>query len=142
LELNFNDNWELIIPVLDTDHKTLVGIKDNNDNSSLTIKITEDIPKEQLSDDTYFDAVQEQMLNANSENKLLTRDKMVFKKTKFNRMIFFMKTKFGEIIHTVYVHRNGEKIIGIQFSYPQNMILNPTEKVPTKIEKLLNDLKI
>ena len=142
LELNFDNRWELIIPNLDTENKTLVGIKDNTDNSSLTVKITDDIPKEQLSDDYYFDAIQKQMINANPENKLLVRDKIEFKESEYNRFIFSMKTKFGKMIHTIYTDRNGNKVIGIQFSYPEGLIENPIDKVPTKIEKILIDLKL
>lgn len=141
LQLNFTNKWELIHPILDTDKKTLVGVKDNNDNSSFIIKITEDVSKELLSDDNYLDIVQEQMLSTNSENKLLIRDKIVFNKTEFNRMIFFMKTKFGKVIHTVYTHRNGDKIIGIQFSYPEALNENPIENTPAKIDTLLKGVK-
>ena len=142
LELNFNDKWELILPNLDTDNKTLVGIKDNSDNSSLTVKITDDIPKEQLSNEYYFGAIKEQMLNANSENLLVAEDKIEFNGTEYHRLIFFMTTKFGEMTHTVYTHRNGKKVIGIQYTYPKNLIENPTEKIPLKIEEVLNGMKL
>ncbi len=142
LELTFNDKWELIIPNLDTDNKTLVGIKDNSDNSALTVKITDDVPKAQLSDEYYFEAIKEQMLNANSENELVTEDKIDFKGTEYHRLIFSMKTKFGEMTHTIYTHRNGEKLVGIQFTYPKNLTEKPIVKIPLKIEEILNGMKI
>ena len=142
LELNFNDKWELIIPNIDTNNKTLVGIKDNLDDSSLTVKITEDVPKEQFSDALYFSNIIDQMLNVNSKNKLLLEDNIEFKKTEYHRMIFFMKTKYGEMIQTVYTCRNGEKAIGIQFTYPKNLTDNPAEVIPPKINKVLNEMKI
>ncbi len=142
LELNFSDNWELIIPTLDTYKKTLVGIKDNNDNSSLTVKITDDVSKDQLTDEFYFDAIKEQMLNANSDNKFVIEGKVVFKGIEFHRLIFFMATKFEEMTHTIYTHRNGEKMIGIQFSYPKSLTENPTGSIPMKIEELLTGMKI
>ena len=141
LELHFDNKWELIIPNLDTESKTMVGVKDHTDNSSFVIKITDDVPKEQLSDEDYLDAIQEQMINASLENKLLVRDKIEFKEAEYNRLIFSMKTKFGKMIHTVYTHRNGSKVIGIQFSYPEGLIENPSKDLPYKIERILVDLK-
>ena len=142
LELNFNDRWELIIPNLDTENKTIVGIKDNKDNSSFTVKITNDVPVEQVPDEYYFSAIKEQMLNANSKNELVIEDKIDFKGTIYHRMIFFMTTKFGDVTHTIYTHRNGEKVIGIQFTYPRELVKKPNEMIPSKIDKLLEGMEI
>lgn len=78
----------------------------------------------------------------NLENKLLVRDKIEFKEAEYNRLIFSMKTKFGKMIHTVYTHRNSTKVIGIQFSYPEGLIENPSKDLPYKIERILVDLKL
>lgn len=138
LELVFNNQWKLIKPFVDNNNKILVGLTDQTDHSSLTVKITKDLPKDQVSDELYFGAIKEQMLNANSKNELITEDIIEFKETQFQRLIFSMVTKFGEMTHTVYTHRNGEKVIGIQFTYPKK----PIEKIPPKIEKLLSVMKI
>jgi len=142
LELVFNNQWKLIKPYVDSNEKVLVGLTDPTDHSSLTVKITEDLPKETVSDERYFGAIKEQMLNANSENQLVEENKIEFKGIEYHRLIFFMTTKFGEMTHTVYTHRNGEKAIGIQFTYPKNLTEKPTEKIPSKISKLLNEMKI
>jgi hypothetical protein len=82
------------------------------------------------------------MLNANSKNKLVTEDELEFKGNQYHRLIFFMTTKFGEMTHTVYTHRNGEKVFGIQFSYPKKLTKEPAEELPMKIEELLEGMKI
>ena len=137
LELNFNDTWELIIPNIDIETQTLVGIKDNSDNSSFTVKITDDLPKDQVPDEYYFTAIREQMLMENPKNELVAEDTVELKGVEYHRMIFYMTTKFGEMTHTIYTHRNGEKVNGIQFTYPKSLVKSPTEIVPLKIEKLL-----
>ena len=53
-----------------------------------------------------------------------------------------METDFGDKIHTVYTYRNGKKVIVINFSYPNNLVENPTKKIPLKIEEIINRIKI
>ena len=140
LQVAFNSQWKIMPLFLDTDDKILIGLKDESDHSSIVIKITLDYSKEQLSDEQYFDAVKKQMLKANAENKLLFEDEIEFKKLKFKRLIFSMKTKFGRLIQTIYIHRNGKKMTGIQFAYPEKLKEKSIDKIPTKIEKVLSDL--
>ncbi len=109
LELVFNNQWKLIKPYLDEDEKVIVGLADQTDHSSFTVKITEDYPKAIVSDERYFNAIKEQMLNANSRNKLIEEGEVKFKEGYYYRLIFFMITKFGEMTHTVYTKRDGEK---------------------------------
>ena len=100
------------------------------------------MPKDRLSDLDYYDSIEQQMLNAHSSNTLLLKDNIVFKEREFKRMIFSMNTEFGEMIHSIYAHRDGQKITGIQFTYPRNLTDNPTKNVPTKMQVLLDGLKL
>ena len=144
LELNFNENWEIIKPDIDSEDEILIGIIDKRDNSSLTVKISEDVSKEILSDESYYNFTKMQMLSENNRNELITEDEIEFKGAKFHRMILLMKTKYGKMIHTVYIHRNEEKkkITGIQFSYPEKLVDNPIEIIPLKLKEILNNMKL
>jgi hypothetical protein len=143
LELTFESNqWEIITPFLDTENKIIIGLIDKTDHSSIVVKITQDVPKEQLSDEQYNIAIKEQMLQVNAENKLINDDKINFKGLIYKRLVFFMKTKYGDFVQTIYIHRNGEKIIGIQSSYPKNLVKKLNEGLPSKIEKVLKEMKI
>ena len=142
LELNFNSNWKFIEPHIDSEEKTLVGLTDPIDHSSITVKITEDLPKEQISDEYYFSVIKDQMLNANSNNKLVYENEIEFKGIKFHRFVFNMHTKFGELTQTLYIHRNGKKMTSIQFGCPKTLVDNSNEYMHTKIENILNDLKL
>lgn len=141
LQLTFDSHWQQINPHLDSENKTLFGIIDKTDHSSVVVKITRDVPKDQLSDEEYEEAVKVQMLKGNSENKLLIHDKIIFKGIQFNRQIFFMKIKYGQFVSTDYVYRNGTIMIGIQFSYPVSEVKKYENDIPAKIEKILSDMK-
>lgn len=142
IELYYGENWELIIPTIDFDQNTLVGIKDISDNSSFIVKITNDVSKKQISDKYYISAIREQMLNENPNNKFIDEDTINLKGIEFHRMIFFMSTKHGKITHTIYIHRNGKKMIGIQFTYPKYLTENPMKSIPSKIEDILKRMII
>jgi hypothetical protein len=59
LELVFDDQWKLIQTNVDDQEKVLVGLVDQADHSSFTVKITRDVPKDQLSDELYFESIKE-----------------------------------------------------------------------------------
>ncbi len=107
LQLKFDDNWQIIKPYVDSQKKNLFGIINKKDNSSVVVKITNDVRKEHLSDLVYEDAIKDQMLKGNNENKLLVHDKIDFKGLKFTRLTFLMKIKFGYFVSIGYTHRTG-----------------------------------
>ncbi|MFD2601107.1 hypothetical protein [Flavobacterium suzhouense] len=142
LRLKFDENWQLITPQLDSERKTMIALTDSKDHSSITVKITDDVPKEQLSDEAYNDAVKEQMLKADAENKFLVQEVIDFKEKKFTVQIFLMKTKFGDFALTCYTYRDGRKVKSIQLAYPRSLVSNPGKELPEKIKKVLSDMNI
>ena len=142
LELNYNKSWQLIVPYLDTDTKTHVGLIDKSDHASFIVTISGDVSQEVLSDDDYLSAVKEQMISANTRNRLLKQDKIGFKGKKYHRLIFYMQTKFGEMYSTTYIHRDGTQTTGIQFNYPCNFKESPIKTIPAKFQQLLTDLML
>ena len=137
VQLFFDSNWELITPYLDTPDKIIVALVDKNDRCGFVIKVTNDVSKKELSDDAYYGAIKEQMLEANNANKLLREDDYVLKKNIYRRLIFSMHTSFGKIYHTVFIRRNGIKMTGIQISYPTRLVNDPSQ-LPEKTKKLLD----
>lgn len=140
IELYFDDNWKLIKPYMDKREKILVGIIDRNDHSSLMIKVVKDYPDAGLSDEAYFEATRMQMLSINIKNKFLRENIIEFKGVIFKRLVFMMNTNYGELIQHVYLNRNGDKLTGIQFSFPKNSVDEKLENIPAKLEKVLNNL--
>lgn len=142
LQLTFNQNWKLISPVLDTENKTIVGVTDNSDNASLVLKIVDDFPGNVLSTSDYSEVLKSQMLSANAKNKFHIEDEITFKEMIFQRMIFSMHTKFGELTMHVYTNRNGKKLTGIQMAFPPDKNLKNVTQLPSKMQELLDGLII
>ncbi|WP_417354075.1 hypothetical protein [Flavobacterium sp.] len=142
IQLKFDNNWELIKPFVDTEDKVLVGLTDRGDHSSIVVKFEDDVSKEVLSDENYMDAFKSQMLKANSGNKLLIQDEIVFKDRKFTRLVFFMNTKYGDFIVTNNISRDGIKFLSIQVSCPKDLIKTPGKDMPDKFDRILSDMKI
>ena len=140
LELVFNDKWELSKPI-DNDDMVLVMLSDSTDYSSFSVKIEPDFSKDLISDKDYFEGIKIHFLDL-PENQLIKEDYTNFQGIEYKRLIFLMKRDFGEMTHTIYTYRNEKKVININFSYPKNLIEKPTEKIPLKIEELLNRMKI
>jgi len=141
LELIFDENWKLIVPYYDTEKNTMVGIKDNSDDSSFIVTIKNDVSKEQVSNELYFDFIKDKMINASPDNKLLYEEEIDFKEDKFQRLVFLMHTKYGEMIQNVYINRDGVKSLTVQFVYPALNYSNPPYNYPPKFELLLDNLK-
>lgn len=141
-ELNFSysDDFYLVNPRLDDNKKLLLALKDSVDNSSIIIRIKEDISKEIVSDESYYETVKNQMLSANSNNKLILEKDTIFKEKEFHLLIFEMQIKFGNFYHSVYINRDGDKIYIFQISFPQ--LDDNYLKFPKKINYIIESLKI
>ncbi|MFL9837136.1 hypothetical protein ABS768_06480 [Flavobacterium sp. ST-75] len=120
----------------------MVGIVDKTDNASLIVKIVPDVSKSQVSDEQYYEALKKQMVESNPGNQLLFEGELGFKDQKFKRFIFLMNIKYGNFVSNDYIHRDGDKLTSVQFSYPNNLIGDYIPPVPDKIQKILNDIQI
>tara|TARA_B000000475_G_C15728694_1_gene337648 strand:+ start:22 stop:540 length:519 start_codon:yes stop_codon:yes gene_type:complete len=142
IEIKYGDNWSLIPLQIDNNEKTIVGIIDNSDKSSIVIKLTADVPKEQLSDSTYLEAIKHQMLNQHSSNKILNSEKIQFKGKTYYSVSILMHTKHGQLIQKLYLNRDGKKIKSIQISFPSLDKTKSPVEIPAKITKVLQSLVV
>lgn len=140
LSFDYSDNFYLITPRLDTSKKLILALKDSIDNSSIILRIKEDVSKELVSDDSYYEAVKNQMLSANSNNKLIFEKNTIFKGEEFHLLIFDMHIKFGNFYQSVFINRNGKEIYTFQISFPH--IDDDYMKFPENVNKIIESLKI
>jgi hypothetical protein len=110
--------WTLL-PTLDTKTTTMTGVIDNSDGKSYIIHITDDVPKEKLSDESYFGGVRKTMLQANSKNRLIKEDSIPFHGQIFHRQAYFMHTdNWGLLKQISFVKRTGKEFYSIQVAFP------------------------
>jgi hypothetical protein len=143
IKIEYSNEWEIIKPLIDKTDKTVIGIIDKTDGKSYVIKVTQDVPQEKLSDEDYYEFTRKQMLESHPDNKLIgEKQKQVYNKS-FNEMRFEMNTKqWGKLIQHVLIHRTGEKIIGLQISFPYTKELDSNGELPKQLQSLQNGILI
>ena len=142
IRVTIADHWKVIQPSKDSADGVTVGFIDDSDGCSMVIKVTQDVSKDLLSDETYFSAVRDQMVNHSPENELLDELETQFKNATYYRMRFAMWNKQfeGLFCQSLYVRRTGELSITCQVNHP---IQSKTElNLPAKLKELLRELKL
>lgn len=140
-EIELDSLWT-VLPSIDTKEKMLFGVIDKTDGKSYIIKITKDVPTDQLSDEQYYQTIRELMLGANSENKLLEEKESEFHGEKYHEQIFIMNTpKWGVLKQNSYIRRTGQLLYSIQISFPIND-KNENTPTPTLIIELDKEIKL
>ncbi|WP_146602102.1 hypothetical protein [Novipirellula aureliae] len=133
-------DWTLLQPFLDSEKAVTAGAIDNTTGMSLVIKLTEDVPKTMVSDETYFEAVRNQMLTHASGNTLLDESETEFVGSRYHRMHFTMTNpKFdGDFRQVAYIRRTGEFCIACQLNYP----VSTDNQIPPQLQSLIDGLEL
>ena len=134
--------WEVVSPFKDTAEGVTVAVIDNTDGCSMVVKVTPDVPHETVSDERYFTAVREQMINHSPENRLIDETEIVFENATYHRMRFTMQNKTFKTLfcQNLYTRRTGALSIGCQLNYPISSAANL--EFPKKMIRLLEGLEL
>ena len=142
IRIEIPPGWRVIPQFKDSAECVTVCLIDDTDGSSLVIKVTEDVSSDLLSNDQYFAAVREQMVNQHPGNKLVDEQKESFANGTFHRMRFTMSNqKFNErFCQELYIRRTGVLAVACQLNYPVCSSLDLVP--PEKMKRLLNGLEL
>ena len=129
-----------LLPIVDSEKKTLAGVIDYSDGKSCVIKMEKDLPKDQVSDKMLHDNAKTIMLGENPENKLLYETDTTFHSHSAHKMIFLMNTKkWGKMNQISYISRDGKDYFSIQILYPYG---DGTYAIPESLVRFQKAIKI
>jgi hypothetical protein len=137
VRVSYGSEWTRIEPSMDTADKLLVGLVDNSNGMSYTVKIGRDVDRNTVPDTHYYDAVKKQMLAAHGANKLIDEGDVAFHGRQFHRLRFKMHTaKWGELCMLVYTHRTGTQSVAVQIAFPFDPGTIEKDTLPPALSKL------
>ena len=110
---------------------------------SYIIKITNDLPKNQLTDEQFNKAIEEAMLNANDKNRLIIEKNIDFHGQVFHQQVYLMYTKqWGLLKQYANTLRTNEKMYSIQMSFPVDEINAENATIPQQLLDLNKKIKL
>jgi hypothetical protein len=118
IKIRYTAPWQIIPKGIDRQDKVLLGLVDNNDHSSYTLRIAEDISKELLPDDQFYLNSKNQILQANNSNELLDEKDVSFHGENYHLQIFILHSKFGLLKLYYYSLRVEGYYYAVQVAFP------------------------
>lgn len=142
ISIEYKDPMKILAYKLDMKDKLLIGCFDTKEEQGYIIKIDKDVPLSQLTDEVYYSAIKQTMLNENQENQFIYESDTIFHGQQYHTLVFFMNTKKGERkVHCNILRQNGY-MYSVQILYPCEKVKILTEKIPVNLIKLDKLIKI
>lgn len=134
--ISYSEPW-VSFEIQDMDSLLYFGIMDTTTGTSYIVKITRDLPFDQLSNQHYYGQVDYAMLVDNDQNRLLSKEDVTFKGEKYNKRGYLMiNDEYGNLKLENYVKRTGVYMYSIQVVYPFD------QEIPFELQKIIQDSKI
>lgn len=142
LEVEYSSPW-IKFPERDNYDETLFSLLDPRNGTSYVIKIMDDVSTNVLSNDSYYEANMNMVLESNMENQLLSENDITFHGKIYHRQIFLIHTlKWGLLKQFANFHRNGEHLYSILMSFPVDEENAHTAQLPHSLVALDRKVRI
>jgi hypothetical protein len=130
--------WVQLVGTNSADSETEMtqGFLNRQGRMSYLIRITPDVPQDQLPDEEYRSLLKEQQLSAHESCRLIDEGPGMLHGLLFHRIRIRSRGTFGEVCTYVYSRRDGQRSTTVHMAFPYDDKLVAAGRLPQDFAKL------